>query len=93
MFELRDCFAFVSGGEIGTPKTVQLEGLVETEQLDESALMIGDRKYDLVAGHTNGLDSAGVLWGFGSREELEHESPRYLFETWDEITSRLPLAD
>jgi phosphoglycolate phosphatase len=36
----------------------------------EDGIMIGDRAQDLRAGRMNGARSVGVLWGFGSREEL-----------------------
>ncbi len=34
------------------------------------ALMIGDREHDVIGARENGLDCMGVLYGFGSREEL-----------------------
>lgn len=35
-----------------------------------SAVMIGDRANDIRAAHRNGARAIGVLWGYGSREEL-----------------------
>lgn len=35
------------------------------------AVMIGDRSNDMVAARHHGVRAVGVLWGFGSREELE----------------------
>jgi len=37
--------------------------------------MIGDRAVDLSSAHKNGIKSAGVLWGYGSRAELKTQSP------------------
>lgn len=34
-------------------------------------LMIGDREHDALGAEENGMDCLGVLYGFGSREELE----------------------
>ena len=34
------------------------------------AVMVGDRKYDIVGAHEAGLADIGVLYGYGSREEL-----------------------
>lgn len=34
--------------------------------------MIGDRKHDIIGAEKNGLRSIGVLWGFGSKVELEN---------------------
>ena len=36
----------------------------------EQAIMIGDRAHDLRAARMNGARCVGVLWGYGSREEL-----------------------
>ena len=33
--------------------------------------MIGDRKHDILGAKKTGLKSCGVLFGYGSREELE----------------------
>ncbi len=33
--------------------------------------MVGDRKYDVIGARQVGVDSIGVLYGYGSREELE----------------------
>ncbi|MFW6092439.1 MAG: HAD hydrolase-like protein [Pseudomonadota bacterium] len=32
--------------------------------------MIGDRALDVRAGNANGLGTVGVLWGYGSEQEL-----------------------
>ncbi|HEX7591626.1 MAG TPA: HAD hydrolase-like protein [Candidatus Limnocylindrales bacterium] len=86
MFGLRSLFRFVSGGEmIGTEKWQQIESLLKQGSIDASTVMVGDRSIDLVAAHRNGLSAAGVLWGFGSRNELELERPRYLLSSPNEL--------
>ncbi|MBS7458369.1 HAD-IA family hydrolase [Coralloluteibacterium stylophorae] len=35
------------------------------------AVMIGDRRYDILGARAHGLRGIGVLWGFGDRVELE----------------------
>jgi phosphoglycolate phosphatase len=88
MFGLHDHFAFVSGGEIGTHKWQQIERLLADRCITRSAVMVGDRAVDITAAHRNGLSAAGVLWGHGSREELEREQPRYLLST----PAQLPIV-
>jgi len=85
LFGLKSYFSFVSGGEIGTHKWQQIRALLETGAITQSTVMVGDRAVDITAAHRNGLQAAGVLWGHGSREELEAEQPRYLFKTPDEL--------
>jgi phosphoglycolate phosphatase len=33
--------------------------------------MVGDRSHDMIGARANGVRGIGVLWGYGSREELE----------------------
>jgi phosphoglycolate phosphatase len=87
MFNLQDLFSFVSGGEIGIEKWQQLGDLKAEGTISEDALMIGDRRFDLIAAHRNGLDAAGVLWGFGSRAELVNENPRILMSEPQQLRS------
>jgi phosphoglycolate phosphatase len=35
------------------------------------SLMVGDRRYDISAAHAVGMRGVGVLWGYGTRDELE----------------------
>ena len=35
------------------------------------AVMVGDRSYDIIGAHKNAIPAIGVLYGYGSREELE----------------------
>ena len=37
----------------------------------ENTIMVGDRSHDIIGAKENGLRSVGVLWGYGSRQELE----------------------
>jgi phosphoglycolate phosphatase len=85
MFDLRHLFKFVSGGEIGIEKWQQLAQLKQQGVVGDNAIMIGDRHFDLLAGHRNKLHAAGVLWGFGSRQELVREKPAHLLTTPSEL--------
>src|SRR6267142_2838343 len=35
------------------------------------SLMVGDRRYDISGAHAVGVHGLGVLWGYGTRDELE----------------------
>lgn len=54
---------------------LQQEGLSAAE-----CVMIGDRKFDLIGARNNSVRSIGVLWGYGSRDELSAEKPDLLAE-------------
>ena len=49
------------------------------------AIMIGDRKYDILGAKENGLDSMGVLFGFGDYEELTNAGADYIAECVNDI--------
>lgn len=81
-FKLDKYFTFVSGSRsFGAAKSDQLRNLLDTKVVLDSSLMIGDRYIDLTAAHEMGLRSAGVLWGYGSLEELTAEAPTFLAES------------
>ena len=48
-------------------------------------LMVGDRAQDINGARENGIDSLGVLFGYGDRAELESAGATYIAETVDEI--------
>jgi len=58
-----------------TKKNEVIEYLLEKNCLNkEECLMIGDKSQDVVGAELCGIDCVGVLWGYGSREELEKAS-------------------
>lgn len=79
-FELADMFEFIDGGDVRFPKWQQIARLREDGKVPAKSIMVGDRAVDLMAAHRNGIESAGVLWGYGSLAELERESPKHLFQ-------------
>lgn len=48
-------------------------------------LMVGDRYHDIEGAKANGLHSAGVLWGYGTEEELKKAGAEYLFARPEDI--------
>ncbi len=45
------------------------------------AVMVGDRENDITAAKQIGIDSVGVLYGYGDKEELENAGATYLAES------------
>jgi phosphoglycolate phosphatase len=72
-------FATVIRGVHGTEADGSLDDkarliatVIHREGLDPNhTVMVGDRSHDVIGAHANGLMAVGVLWGYGSREELE----------------------
>jgi phosphoglycolate phosphatase len=73
-FGLGGYFEHVFGAELdGTRvhKSDLLAYALDKTGVDPSrALMIGDRSHDMIGARNNGMDALGVLYGYGSREEL-----------------------
>jgi phosphoglycolate phosphatase len=42
--------------------------------------MVGDRRYDIAGAHAVRMRGLGVLWGYGSRDELETAGADQLVE-------------
>ncbi len=51
----------------------------------DGVLMVGDRKFDVEGARQCGLHSAGVLFGFGDRRELEEAGADYVCASYGEL--------
>jgi phosphoglycolate phosphatase len=51
----------------------------------KEVIMIGDRKYDVIGAKKNNIDSIGVLYGYGSMEELKIANPNYMINSIDQL--------
>lgn len=85
-FDIARYFDFVGGNTMdeGRPTKADVVSYVLRscpEAAPENTLMIGDRRYDVEGAGAFGLDCAGVLYGYGSREELEQAGARYIVES------------
>jgi phosphoglycolate phosphatase len=73
-FELGRFFSNVYGSELSganADKKDLLAHVLRAESLSPTdTLMVGDRAHDILGARAIGLFSVGVLWGYGSREEL-----------------------
>ncbi len=58
-----------------------------------SVLMVGDRKYDVIGAKKIGVDSMGVLYGYGTKAELEEACPDYIASSPKEIADMILSAD
>ncbi len=73
-FGLDQYFKMIYGshldGRLGN-KAELLSHLLQRENISASdTVMIGDRKFDITGARSNSIRSIGVLWGYGSEQEL-----------------------
>jgi phosphoglycolate phosphatase len=82
----------VYGAELTGERSVKAEliaHLLEREGIASGAsVMIGDRRHDIEGATAHGLPALGVLWGYGSREELQAAGAYALVDA----VSALPAA-
>lgn len=89
-FNLKSYFDVIYGSEMDDTRANKadlLRRLLECEGIAPGhAAMIGDRSRDIIAGKENHIATAGVLWGYGSIEELRDAGCTRWFRTPEEIT-------
>jgi phosphoglycolate phosphatase len=73
-FGLARWLAGVHGSELDGARTDKADGIAHVLGAEgiapAAATMIGDRSHDVVGARANGVRAVGVLWGYGSRDEL-----------------------
>ncbi|HCD46183.1 MAG TPA: phosphoglycolate phosphatase [Lachnoclostridium sp.] len=85
-FELDSCFLFMGGAGMDETRVKKADViryvLKECGITDlDKTVMIGDRKHDVLGAKEIGIDSVGVLYGYGSRQELTEAGADVLAET------------
>ena len=73
-FELSEYFDCIAGNHLNTRDTKAKVVCYALEQLQcnpESAILVGDRMYDIIGGKTAGVNVIGVLYGYGEMQELQ----------------------
>jgi phosphoglycolate phosphatase len=61
----------VPGGELDHKPELLAHVLSRHALSPAHSVMVGDRRYDISGAHAVGMRGLGVLWGYGSRDELE----------------------
>lgn len=90
IFRLREYFDLVVGGssdgKISEKTDVIREVFNKTgDAIKDGAVMIGDRKYDILGARENGIDSIAVMYGYGTKEEIDEANPTYKVGTVEEL--------
>lgn len=92
-FDIKKYFDFVGGatmdGSISKKEDVINHVLAQTGFTPDKVLMVGDRLFDLDGAEEFGMDAVGVLYGFGSYEELSACKSIALIENIGELLNIL----
>lgn len=67
--------------------------LTNNRDIDKKrAVMVGDRKYDIIGARTCGLNSIAVTYGYGSPTELTTAEPTFMVNSVEELSEFLLSA-
>ena len=80
-----DCVAGATMDEKRTNKADVIAYALEKAGHSGPTVMVGDRRHDIEGAKAHGLPAIGVLYGYGSREELETAGAAYIAETAEDI--------
>lgn len=92
-FKIDKYFELIVGSELSGERSDKAEVIkyaVDTLVINPSdAIMIGDRKYDVIGSRAHGIDSIGVLYGYSSKGELREAGANYIVETVEELGEKI----
>jgi phosphoglycolate phosphatase len=71
----------VPGGALDHKPELLAHVLSQHDLSPSHSLMVGDRRHDISGAHAVGMRGLGVLWGYGSRDELETAGADQLVES------------
>ncbi len=90
-FGLDPYFALVGGADMTETRVKKGEIIAYTldrlgvNSKETPVMMVGDRKHDVIGAKENGIPCVGVLFGYGSREELLEAGADALVESVKEL--------
>lgn len=94
LFDIAKYFDYVGGADTDKTRDKKHEvlaysmaslGVTDTSRV----ILVGDRVYDAEGARACGVDSLGVLYGHGSREEIENSGFNYICESVEDIAKTL----
>ena len=93
-FKLSSYFTFIGGDTMDHTRSskdkvlhhIMNQGFISNKN---KTVMIGDRKYDIIGAKQNEIDSIGVLYGYGNKEELEEAGADYVVRDIKMLTALL----
>lgn len=81
----------VPGGRLDHKPELLAHILSQHDILPSRSVMVGDRRYDISGAHAVGMRGLGVLWGYGTRDELETAGADQLVESSPDLARAVVL--
>jgi phosphoglycolate phosphatase len=90
-FNMRQYFTAIYGSELdgrNSDKAELIKVVLDNENIEpHRAVMIGDRKHDIIGAHRNNMRCLAVFWGYGTKDELELAGADALIPTTEELVA------
>ena len=93
-FDLYDYFDFVAGATMDGSRNKKADVIgyalekTKIKNLSET-IMVGDREHDIIGAQIQKIESIGVLYGFGTKEELEKAGATFIVKDVCELENLL----
>lgn len=86
-FDLAQYFDFIAGATMDNSRVTKSQVLAYALERGgrDRAVMVGDRSHDVLGAKKSGLPCIGVLYGYGSRAELEEAGATEIVKTVEEL--------
>lgn len=89
-FHLAKYFTYIAGASMDGTRTKKDEVIsyaLKTCYISDfsKVVMIGDREHDVIGANKVGIDSIGVLFGYGDYDELKNAGATYIVEKVEDI--------
>lgn len=89
-FGIKEYFDYIAGSDLDGARITKSDviscALEQSSILDmQSVVMVGDREHDVLGAKSFGIPCIGVLYGYGSRAELEDAGAKLIVETVEEL--------
>lgn len=93
-FDLTKYFEFIAGSNMDGTRSKKAEviafALNSCDVTDmANAVMVGDRKHDIIGAKAVGIDSIGVEYGYGDYDELSSAGATYIVKTIEKLEELL----
>ena len=91
--EIAPFFHFVAGADLEERKSSKMQliqkGLAHCDTNPKNAVMIGDTQFDALGAQQAGTHFIGVLYGYGTKQEMQQHSAQTFASTVQELTELL----
>ena len=88
-FNLAQHFKGIQGSELdgpGSPKADIIQMVLEKHNISpENAIMVGDRKHDVIGAQKNGIPCIGVLYGYAAPMELQQAGAQHIVNSVENL--------